>query len=351
MDICGDGRPFIYFLHIHKTGGTAYCHLAHVAGRLNAQPQANCNPWRAVRSCRQTDIILKERRWSVCRHEVAPGSPADDVGIQHLSCSRSHGPDPKNVWLRTSTNPHAVRCRYMRHTRGRAVEEVPLWSMNAAEQLAYFRANACGREAGGVGNERFLPKELLPTMLHSATIRYIVVLRHPIGRLISQWRHESGYDVDLPPRVNFTTYVLNYAWDNFAVRSICGERCVESEHLVTREDQQLAEARLASFHVHILELINHDVINASIAAFVPSPARMGEVRKVASEMVRRREAAWMRPRLFAHVTMRRKHPVLWADLQARDKFDISLFHGAVERMCSRLEGSSRTQCNYFLQGI
>ena len=73
-------------------------------------------------------------------------------------------------------------------------------------------------EHGGVAaNERYLPRG----DWRLAGVTYVVVLRHPISRLISNWLHDSANDADLPPATNFSEYTRRFARCGYMPRASC----------------------------------------------------------------------------------------------------------------------------------
>lgn len=62
-------------------------------------------------------------------------------------------------------------------------------------------------------------------------ITYVVVLRDPIDRIISNWLHDSSNDADLPAFTNFSEYVSTFVRHEFAVRSLCGPACISAAEI------------------------------------------------------------------------------------------------------------------------
>jgi hypothetical protein len=248
--VCTSGRRLFYLLHLHKCASTTMCHLAVGSDRIGHGLHDNCNPWSGYPDARC--VLQRIRRARQCQRE-GESSP---VALDGRVCSTATGPDPWNVWLRTS-DLAASRCACLPPSRiPRAllrrlstsslkdvpcssalerVHEVPVWSMTAEDQLRYMRDVVCTEGGGLVANERYLPSEMLPP---GAGVTYIIVLRNPIDRLISSWLHDSSNDVDLPAATNFSGYIARFARHEFAVRALCGLACINSNEITRTQYQQ-----------------------------------------------------------------------------------------------------------------
>jgi hypothetical protein len=189
------------------------------------------------------------------------------------------------------------------------------------KQERYLREVAC--EHGGiVANERYLPRG----EWHLPGVTYVVVLRHPISRLISNWLHDSANEADLPPATNFSEYTRLFARRDFMTRALCGADCIASP-VLSEAHYARAASNLARFSVVlVLELLKEGLARlgaeynwraATREAARPTHAPSGAT------------ARW-------HAALRASAPMLHAELRSINAFDLRLHHGALERECHAL---------------
>lgn len=189
------------------------------------------------------------------------------------------------------------------------------------KQERYLREVAC-EHGGVVANERYLPRG----EWHLPGVTYVVVLRNPISRLISNWLHDSANEADLPPATNFSEYARLFARRDFMTRALCGADCIAPPAL-SEAHYARAAANLARFSVVlVLELLKEGLARlgaeynwraATREAARPTHAPSGAT------------ARW-------HAALRASAPMLHAELCSINAFDLRLHHGALERECHAL---------------
>ena len=203
----------------------------------------------------------------------------------------------------------------------RRAEEVPLWRMSGPKQERYLREVAC-EHGGVVANERYLPRG----EWHLPGVTYVVVLRHPISRLISNWLHDSANEADLPPATNFSEYTRLFARRDFMTRALCCADCIAPPAL-SEAHYARAASNLARFSVVlVLELLKEGL------------ARLGTEynwRAATREAVRPTHAPSGATARW-HTALRTSAPMLHAELRSINAFDLRLHHGALERECHAL---------------
>lgn len=208
----------IYFMHMHKVGGTKLCNYAKELGHV-VVGMKNCGPT-------FPDVLGKHAVESLT-HQLDPSNT-----LPVVQCVDRRPPDKCNPWLRV--NPFdMIRIwpvqKYKSSEKSTIREvEIPMWNFHTPEEMDRVLESAGGPTF--VANERYLSRAD-QIRLHEeqdyskTTYCYVAFFRDPLDRAYSHWKHDDRSNIDLPRGTQLGSYLENYARDNLMTRSMCGETC------------------------------------------------------------------------------------------------------------------------------
>ena len=215
----------VYFLHMHKAGGTKLCSIAKEIGHIVVGLK-NCGPT-------FPNIDGEKHAKSLAATLASRSGQKDSLDVVH--CIDRKPPDKCNPWLRP--NPLDMLriwpMRKDRTARGRQEVEIPVWAFASLNEMDKTLESAGGPTF--VANERYIsPADEI--RLHTSQDEteqtgnvycYVAMFREPINRAYSHWKHDDHSNVDLPKNTNLDSYLQDYAQDNLMTRSMCGQICKE----------------------------------------------------------------------------------------------------------------------------
>jgi hypothetical protein len=210
-----------------------------------------------------------------------PSSHEDDgdVSSKVVMCRNRSPPDKCNPWLKVNSfDRMRIWNTKVSHGRGRGKNthgafevEIPLWLYTDEEE----RDGALSQtQATFVMNERYLSAVDIRKMKRrnqqsgkkdddDDALCYATMLRKPLDRAFSHWKHDRRSKIDLPRNVDFEEYLNTYMRDNLMVRTLCGPSCVSvpkvthKEYAVALKNLKAMDAVLLTEHyaesLHLLE--------------------------------------------------------------------------------------------------
>ena len=211
----------VYFVHMHKAGGTQLCSIAKSIG-YSISGSRNCGP-----TTKQSSNPIDTMNMYVSK---ALGHEEDKV----VMCRKRSPPDKCNPWLRVNPFDQAR----IWPLRGKAYElELPLWLYEIEEEHDRVLNDSM---ATFMANERYL-SNVVQKKLRSdnRNMCYVVMLRDPFDRSISHWRHDGKSRINLPRSTSFDDYIEGYLRNNLMTRTLCGSTCLDKEALDVK-DYELA---------------------------------------------------------------------------------------------------------------
>lgn len=255
----------IYYIHIHKAGGTHFCTIAKKNG-YRIMGNRNCGP--TIASVKKQSFALQKAL------ELFPRSLSDNSLYIADGVSNSTNPEKENDYIHfckkrerpDSCNPWSNKIRFdqMRIwtiANGKSYNtyevEIPIWDYSINDQQdEIFKS----WRPGIVANERYISdwarKTLLSRSLKNVFKRrphpydkpsrlstkdspsdgteqytqkeyycFVTMVRDPVKRAFSHWRMDRRSNLNLPPSLDFDSYLSEYARDNLMTRTLCGNSC------------------------------------------------------------------------------------------------------------------------------
>jgi len=228
----------IYFLHIHKSGGTQLCRIATEMGYRIAGDR-NCGP--TIEEV-QGDEKLHHVLTTIIPRILISDPSGINLDDYIIKCEKKRvAPDRCNVW-NAKSNIRALRTWFKGKvgSKQRNVYEVeiPVWDYDQQDgQQEKIMSNL---NINFIANERYvspwmkyhmIEKRTNPSALLTEKFCFVVMLRNPITRAFSHWKFDKKVTINIPPRTSFETYMKKYMRDNFMTRTLCGLECMEVDHL------------------------------------------------------------------------------------------------------------------------
>jgi hypothetical protein len=190
----------------------------------------------------------EEEAVSMLKEYIKKAMTKDIISKEEFSslifmCRNRSPPDKCNPWLKVNSFdrvrmwPTKVKSKQKRKKTDGFEVEFPLWLYtNSVEHDFVLRDSG----ATFVMNERYLSDVVVQAMKDkndnsTKEMCYATMLRKPLDRAVSHWKHERKSNVDLPLSVGFEEYLDTYLRDNLMTRTLCGTPCVSAEKITHKE--------------------------------------------------------------------------------------------------------------------
>jgi len=213
----------VYFVHMHKAGGTRLCSIA-TSMKYGISGSKNCGP--------TVKITSTDRRAIQTLKNYVSDAVENKEDTKIVMCRNRSPPDKCNPWLRVNSFDRAR----IWPLKGRSFEmEIPLWLYERENQHDTVIKES---KATFIANERYISSVVHKDLLQNHSHRemcYVTMLRDPLDRSMSHWKHDRENRIDLPPSVTLGEYINKYHRDNLMTRTLCGSTCINKETLDVKD--------------------------------------------------------------------------------------------------------------------
>jgi hypothetical protein len=213
----------IYFVHVHKAGGTRLCSLAKSIG-YTVSGTKNCGPTVPWKRSRDSAI-------ETTKQMVSNATDSNEVDRSNVVlCVKRSIPDKCNPWLAVNTFGR-TRIWTSRSRKYKYELEIPLWLYTDQDEHERVIQES---QATFFSNERYLSPVALSELSKTPDNRpycYVVILRDPLDRVVSHWKHDLRGRINIPRDTGLIGYIQEYHRDNLMTRTLCGSSCAEKTEL------------------------------------------------------------------------------------------------------------------------
>jgi hypothetical protein len=217
----------VYFVHMHKSGGTRLCSIAKSMA-YGISGSKNCGP--------TVKLISTDRKAIHTLKEYVSNAVENEEEMKVVMCRNRSPPDKCNPWLRVNTFDRAR----IWPLKGRSFElEIPLWLYERKDEHERILKES---KATFIANERYVSSVVHKNLRNHSQREtcYVTMLRDPLDRTMSHWKHDRGSRIDLPPSVTLDEYLQKYHRDNLMTRTLCGSPCINKEKLDVKDYEEAA---------------------------------------------------------------------------------------------------------------